>query len=77
MSGECTYCSNFSSIGKSTSMSLTSGKYVTVTVGGETVTALKVTSSINAFVVYLGSSSATISTASSYSGADSNGVYWS
>ncbi len=77
MSGECTYCSNFSSIGKSSTASLSSGKYVTVTVGGETVTALKITSSINAFIVYLGSSSATISTTSSFSGADSNGVYWS
>ena len=77
MSGECTYCSNFSSIGKYSTASLSSGKYVTVTVGSETVTALKITSSINAFIVYLGSSSATISTTSSFSGADSNGVYWS
>ncbi len=75
--GECTNCSNFSSVAKSGTVSASSGSYITVSVGGSTVSAVKMTSSMSAFVVYLGSSSATISTASSVSGADSDGVYWS
>ncbi len=74
---ECTYCSNFSSVAKSGTVSASSGSYITVSVGGSVVSAVKMTSSMSAFVVYLGSSSATISTASSVSGADSDGVYWS
>ena len=74
---ECTNCSNFSSVAKSGTVSASSGSYITVSVGGSVVSAVKMTSSMSAFVVYLGSSSATISTASSVSGADSDGVYWS
>ncbi len=74
---ECTNCSNFSSVAKSGTVSASSGSYITVSVGGSVVSAVKMTSSMSAFVVYLGSSSAAISTASSVSGADSDGVYWS
>lgn len=74
---ECTNCSNFSSVAKYGTVSASSGSYITVSVGGSVVSAVKMTSSMSAFVVYLGSSSATISTASSVSGADSDGVYWS
>ena len=77
MSGECINCKNFSSVGTYSTVRLTSGQYATASVNGQTVTALKTTASINALVVYLGSSSAAISAVSSFSGADSNGVYWS
>ena len=72
---ECVYCSNFSSIGKAASMRVTSGQYVTASVGGSISLAVEMDASFSAYVVYLGSSSATISTASSVSGADSDGVY--
>lgn len=78
MSSENTYCSNFSSVGKSASLSASKGSYLTVTVGGTVVVSVLMPTSIsNASAVYLGSSSATVSTSSSSAGtADSDGVYW-
>lgn len=72
---ECVYCSNFSSIGKAASLRVTSGQYVVASVGGSISLAVEMDASFSAYVVYLGSSSATITTSSSVSGADSDGAY--
>ena len=76
MSNEATHCSNFTSIGKSTQASLTSGNYLVVEIGNTTAT-IKIPVSISAMVIVLGSSSAKINTASSTSETlDENGVNW-
>ncbi len=60
------------------SLSLSSGAYLTVSVDSSTVATVKMPYSMTAYVVYLGSSSATISSVSSSSQQlDANGVYWS
>ncbi len=77
MSSEST---NGTTVGMTTksSLSVSSGGYVTVSVGSANAVTVKAPSSLTAFVVYLGSSSATISSATSTSEAlDANGVYWS
>lgn len=77
MSSETTNCKNLKSLGASTSLSLSTGKYVTVKVDNSVVVTLKMPCSVNATVVYLGSSSAKIDDASSSSAnLDKNGVYW-
>ena len=77
MTSETTHCSNFSSIATSSSVSLSSGSYLTVKVSGNTVSTVKMPTSISAMVVYLGSKSASISSGSSGSATlDDNGVYW-
>ena len=77
MTSEATHCSNFSSIATSSSVSLSSGSYLTVKVSGNTVSTVKMPTSISAMVVYLGSKSASISSESSGSATlDDNGVYW-
>lgn len=59
------------------SLSLSTGGYLTISVDNSRVLAVKMPCSINAYVVYLGSSSATISSSSSLENTlDSNGVYW-
>ena len=59
------------------SLSLSNGGYLNVSVGGETELVVKMPCSMTAYVVYVGSSSATISTlATSDATLDSNGVYW-
>ncbi len=71
--------SNGSSTGMTTksSLSLSSGSYVTVTVNSTTVATVKMPCSMTAYVVYLGSSSATIASASTTSATlDVNGTYW-
>ncbi len=76
MTQESTNCSNFSSVGVSkTRQTLTSGNYLTVS--GYVTVKLPVSIS-GAFVVFLGSKSASISSSSSSSlTLDSNGVCWS
>lgn len=77
MSSESTRCSNFSSIGKKQNISLSANSYATVTVNNSVIVSVKMPKQISAMAVYLGSSSASISSANSSSGtADSNGVYW-
>ena len=77
MTGETTHCSNFSSIGAKASVTLKSGSYLTVKDGGKTVATVKSPLDLSALVVYLGSSSAKISSENSSSAAlDSNGVCW-
>ena len=75
--GESTHCSNFASIGKKSSLSLSANSYATVKVNGVASVCAKMPKSLSAFVVYLGSSSANISSASSSAGTEnSNGIYW-
>ena len=77
MTDEAIKCSNFSSIGTHSNLSLTSGNYVTVTVGGQIQAAFRLPATISAKVIYLGSNSATFASASTVSVAtDANGIYW-
>ena len=77
MTSESKHCSNFSSIGKAQSVSLSANGYATVTVGGSVSVSVKMPKAMSALAIYLGSSSASITSASSSAGsADSNGVYW-
>ena len=76
MSSEATHCQNFSSVGKSTQMSLTKDSYLVAEIGGGTAT-IKMPASINALVITLGDSSPSITTESSVSVTlDENGVAW-
>lgn len=69
MSGESANCSSFSSVGKSTQLSLSAGAYLTAD-GAVTV---KMPVSINALVVYLGNKSAAIASQTTSSLDFSNG----
>jgi len=76
MSNEATHCQNFSSVGKSTQTSLTSGSYLVVGIGDTTAT-IKMPATINALVITLGDSSPSIKTESSTTETlDENGVAW-
>ena len=76
MSNEATHCQNFSSVGKSTQMSLTKDSYLVAEIGGGTAT-IKMPASINALVITLGDSSPSINTESSVSvELDGNGAAW-
>ena len=76
MSSEATHCSNFSSIGTSKKLSVSSGAYLVVGVGDVGAT-VKMPVSLSAYVVVLGSKSASITTESSNaSELDANGVAW-
>ena len=77
MSSESKHCSNFSSIGKSQNISLSANAYATVKVNNAVVLSVKMPKAISAIAIYLGSSSASVSSASSSAGSeDANGVYW-
>ena len=78
MSNESTHCSNFSSIGKKTTLSLTANNYLTITVNSSVINVTKLPVSINSgLVIYLGSSSANVTTAQSTTyQLDGCGVYW-
>ena len=77
MSSEATHCMNFASVATNKNLSLTSGKYVSVSVDGKTVVSAKLPTGMNAIVIYLGSNSASISLQNAAAGdVDSNGVYW-
>ena len=78
MSGESTHCSNFSSIGKKQSVSLSASSYATVKIDGSAVLSVKMPKALNsALAIYLGNKNAAISSSTSSAGtADSNGVYW-
>ena len=76
MSNEATHCQSFSSVGKSTQMSLNKDSYLVAEIGGGTAT-VKMPASINALVITLGDSSPSINTESSVSvELDGNGVAW-
>lgn len=76
MSNEATHCQSFSSVGKSTQMSLTKDSFLVAEIGGGTAT-IKMPASINALVITLGDSSPSISTESSANVTlEKNGVAW-
>ena len=76
MSNEATHCQSFSSVGKSTQMSLIKDSYLVAEIGGGTAT-IKMPASINALVITLGDSSPSITTESSVNVTlDENGVAW-
>ncbi len=73
MSSEATHCSDFSSIGKISSLSVNSGAYVSV---GD-VCEVKIPSAMSAKAIYLGDSSISITTKNnSKNTLDNNGVWW-
>lgn len=73
MGGESKNCKDFSSVGKSTTLNLSSGSYLTV----KDIATVKMPQAMNALVVLLGSTDAGISQASSTSSTvDANGVAW-
>ena len=76
MSSEATHCQSFSSVGKSTQMSLIKDSYLVAEIGGGTAT-VKIPASINALVITLGDSSPSLTTESSVNVTlDENGVAW-
>ncbi len=76
MSGESTHCDNFSSIGSSQKLSLTSNSYLVVDIKNTTAT-IKMPVSLSANVIVLGDNSPKISTENETSVAlDENGVAW-
>ena len=76
MSNEATHCQNFSTVGKSSQISLTSGSILVVKMD-DTTAMIKVPLSLSAFVAVLGDSSPTITTESSTTETlDQNGVLW-
>lgn len=76
-SSETQHCSNFSSVASKSTLSMSSGEYLTVTVSGKVVATVKAPCRLSSMVVYLGSTSANFTTSSSTSvGLDSNGVRW-
>lgn len=77
MSGETTNCQNLDSVGKSTSLSLSSGSYLTVSVDDSTWVTFKMPCSVQATVVFLGSTNAEIAATSSASAnLNPDGVCW-
>ncbi len=78
MTSEATHCSNFSSVATKSTLSLTSGRYLNVTVSGSAVASVKMPTSINsAMAIYLGSKSATLASGTSAAGSvNADGVYW-
>jgi len=77
MANEATHCQNFSSVGKSTQTSLTSGSYLVVGIGDTTATIKMPVSVSSALVITLGDSSPGIATETSVSVTlDGNGVAW-
>lgn len=76
MSNEATHCDNFTSIGKSTQISLTSGNYLVVGIADTTAT-IKMPASMSGLVIVLGSSAPNIKTETSTDlTLDENGVAW-
>ena len=76
MSNEATHCQSFSSVGKSTQMSLPKDSFLVAEIGGGTAT-IKMPATINGLVITLGDSSPSIATESSVNVTlDENGVAW-
>ncbi len=77
MTSEVTHCSDFSKIGSSKNISLTEGSYLTVGEGDKIICTVKMPLDMSAKVVYLGSKSVTLASASSTATTlDDNGVNW-
>jgi hypothetical protein len=76
MSNEATHCQSFSSVGKSTQLSLTKNSFLVVEIGDSTAT-IKIPASMSALVLTLGDNSPNIDTKNSVSvNLDDNGVAW-
>ena len=76
MTSESTHCQNFTSIGKSTQLSLTSGSYLVVGIGNTRAT-IKMPVSLSAIIIVLGDNSPSITTEGSTAETlDENGVAW-
>lgn len=76
MSNEATHCDNFSAIGASKQISLTSGSYLVADIGNNTAT-IQMPTSMSALVITLGDKTPNIQTTSSTDMTlDSNGVAW-
>lgn len=74
---ETTNCSNLSSIGTKSNLSINSSEYLTVSENGDVVVTLKLSNSMSSQIVYLHSNSAKITTTTSNANSlDNNGVYW-
>ena len=77
MSGEATHCQNFSSIGKSSQLSLSAGSYLVAEIGNTTATVKMPASISSALVIVLGDNSPSVKTESTTAQAlDQNGVSW-
>ena len=77
MTNESMHCVNFSEIATSGSLNLVKDQYLTVKENGKTVAAVKSPVDLSAFVIYLGSNAAELTTETSPSyTTDDNGVYW-
>lgn len=77
MSSESLECSNFSQAGVSTNLNAQQNSYVIVTVDSQIVTLVKMPTTINSLSLYLGSSSASITTSSQISvQTNSDGYYF-
>ena len=77
MSGEATHCQNFSSIGKSSQLSLSAGSYLVAEIGNTTATVKMPASISSALVIVLGDNSPSVKTESATVQAlDRNGVSW-
>ncbi len=63
MGQEATNCQNFSSIATKTTMNLSKGQVLNVKVSGEIITSVTMPCQLSALVIYLGSSSASFTTA--------------
>lgn len=73
MSSEATHCQNFDSVAQSRSLRLDQGEYLTV---GDILT-LKMPTSLNGLVIFIGDKDAKISSSSSTNATlDENGVWW-
>lgn len=78
MSSEATNCSNFSSIATKTSLSLSQGNYLNISISSTDICTVKMPTPVNnAIVIYLGSKSASMTSVTSSSKTlDNNGIYW-
>ena len=77
MTSEATHTQSFSAVGTNKSVSVKSGQYLTVEIDGEIVCAVSMPITLSGRAIFLGSSSAEISSKASSSGnIDSNGVFW-
>lgn len=77
MTSELTRCKDFSALATKSTLNFSTGKYLTVTAGENTVATVKIPESMSAMVVYLGTNSAKFQTENSVSlPLDGNGVWW-
>lgn len=77
MSSEAEHCNNFSSVATASTVSLTSGQYLNVTVNSTVVATVKMPCTMNAATIYLGSNSASLTSATTTTNSlNASGVYW-